>query len=161
MVIDKSIFNYILSHDNEAYADILGGETYPQIRGRAELFALPKGVLIITDVEGLPQTNSNIFAYHIHEGSECDNNFSKSGGHYNPNEMPHPMHAGDMSPLFAFNGETFSFFYTERVKLKDIIGRTLIIHDSPDDFTSQPSGNSGQKIACGVIQPAYTAMRKS
>ena len=39
-----------------------------------------------------------------------------------------------------------------RINIKDIIGKTIIIHDKPDDFTSQPSGNSGKKIACGVIR---------
>ena len=43
-------------------------------------------------------------------------------------------------------------FLTDRFTLKEIIGRTVVIHSMPDDFTSQPSGNSGEKIACGVIK---------
>lgn len=42
-------------------------------------------------------------------------------------------------------------FLTDRFKVDDVIGRTVIIHDKPDDFTTQPSGNSGEKIACGII----------
>lgn len=152
MMIDKSIFKYILNHKFDACAEIFGGKDYPSIKGVAEIYSLPKGVIIITDVENLPQTASNIFAYHIHEGADCGEDFSKTGGHFNPVDKTHPLHAGDMSPLFAFNGEAFSFFYTERVKLNDILDKVLIIHDNPDDFTSQPSGNSGQKIACGKIK---------
>ena len=53
---------------------------------------------------------------------------------------------------FAFDGDAFSVFYTQRVGLDELIGKTLVIHENPDDFISQPAGNSGQKIACGVIR---------
>ena len=42
---------------------------------------------------------------------------------------------------------------TDRFSVKDVIGRTLVVHRDPDDFTTQPAGNAGKKIACGVIQP--------
>lgn len=59
--------------------------------------------------------------------------------------------AGDLLPLLGNEGYAYSVFYTDRFELKDIIGRSLIIHNAPDDFTTQPSGNSGAKIGCGVI----------
>ena len=77
--------------------------------------------------------------------------FPMSGTHYNPHNCPHPYHAGDMPPLFGTNGYAFLSFITSRFKVNEIIGKTVIIHSSPDDFTTQPSGNSGTKIACGVI----------
>ena len=46
-------------------------------------------------------------------------------------------------------------FLTDRFKLKDVIGKAIIIHSMPDDFTSQPSGNSGEKIACGIINKVF------
>ena len=49
------------------------------------------------------------------------------------------------------NGYAFSAFLTDRFTVKEIVGRTVIMHSSPDDFTSQPSGNAGEKIACGEI----------
>jgi len=73
-------------------------------------------------------------------------------GHYNPDNLPHPYHSGDMPPLFGNDGTAFSVFLTNRFKIDEIIGRTVVIHAQPDDFTSQPSGNSGEKIACGIIE---------
>jgi len=63
----------------------------------------------------------------------------------------HPHHAGDLPPLFGNNGYALSMFLTTRFSVSEIIGRTVILHSAPDDFTSQPAGNSGVKIACGVI----------
>ena len=57
-----------------------------------------------------------------------------------------------MPPLFGCNGAAFSVFLTDRITVNEIIGKTVIIHSDPDDFTSQPSGNAGTKIACGVIR---------
>ena len=64
---------------------------------------------------------------------------------------PHPFHAGDFPPLLENNGYAYSKFLTNKFKISEIIGKVIIIHDLPDDFTTQPSGNSGTKIACGVI----------
>ena len=72
--------------------------------------------------------------------------------HYNPKDCPHPYHAGDMPPLFGNNGEAFMAFMTDRFTVEEIIGKTVIIHSNPDDFTTQPGGNSGEKIACGKIK---------
>ena len=69
-----------------------------------------------------------------------------------PNVYTHPYHAGDMPPLFGEKGEAFSVFMTKRFRVDDIIGKTVIIHSMPDDFTTQPAGNSGEKIACGIIR---------
>ncbi len=77
--------------------------------------------------------------------------FPNSHTHYNPHNCPHPYHAGDMPPLFGSNGYAFLTFVTSRFTVNEIIGKTVIIHSSPDDFSTQPSGNSGEKIACGVI----------
>lgn len=150
--IDKKIFEYVLKNKPGAVAEIKGGSAYPKIEGVAEFYKLPHGVLIVSDIENLPQTDTNIFAFHIHEGGSCEDDFAMTGGHYNPKNLPHPKHSGDMAPLFAFDGDAFSVFYTQRVNLDEIIGKTLVIHENPDDFTSQPAGNSGQKIACGVIR---------
>ena len=89
-------------------------------------------------------------------GNSCTGNtedeFANSGMHYNPKNCPHPLHAGDLPPLLENNGYSYMSFLTNRFKLKDIIGKVVIIHDAPDDFTTQPSGNSGKKIACGKIE---------
>ena len=78
--------------------------------------------------------------------------FANTMGRYNPDMCMHPYHAGDMPPLFANNGHAFMMFLTDRFTINEIIGKTIILHSEPDDFHSQPSGNSGNKIACGVIE---------
>lgn len=78
--------------------------------------------------------------------------FPNTGNHYNPGNVPHPEHAGDLLPLLSNNGYAWMVFYTGRVNVEDIIGRSVVIHSMRDDFSSQPSGNSGDKIGCGVIE---------
>lgn len=78
--------------------------------------------------------------------------FPLSGAHYNPGECEHPHHAGDLPPLFGCNGYAVSIFLTDRFLVDDVIGKTLILHDRPDDFKTQPAGDAGEKMACGVIQ---------
>ncbi|MBQ4317365.1 MAG: superoxide dismutase family protein, partial [Clostridia bacterium] len=105
------------------------------------------------DISGLPNTSSGFFGFHIHEGNNClGNKFENTGNHYNPNRLPHPLHAGDMPPLISCNGNAFLAFFTDRFSIDEIIGKTVVIHSNPDDFTTQPSGNAGTKIACGVIK---------
>lgn len=98
---------------------------------------------------------SRIFGFHIHEGGCCRGNesdpFADTLSHYNPQGCEHPAHAGDLPPLFGNRGCAFSAFLTDRFTVEEIIGRTVVIHDMPDDFTTQPSGDSGSKIGCGVI----------
>ena len=93
---------------------------------------------------------------HIHEGGACTGDgFADTGGHYNPAGADHPCHAGDLPPLFATGGGRAELrVLTDRFSVREIIGRTVVIHSGPDDFTTQPAGNAGSKIACGVIQPA-------
>lgn len=124
----------------------------PAIRGIVKFYQKANCVLVVADINGLPHTATNFFGFHIHEGDNCDGiDFSGSKGHYNPYDTPHPKHAGDLPPLMLCGNIAYLSFITDRFKVSDIIGRTVVIHDMPDDFTSQPSGNSGQKIACGII----------
>ena len=150
--INKSLFKFLAGQRPTAVAEVKGGESYPNINGIVEFYALQEGVIVVADVDNLPKTETNIFAFHIHEGSTCDDNFENTGSHYNPTDMPHPNHEGDMPPLFASNGRAWFAFYDNRFKINDIIDRVVIIHDNPDDFTTQPSGNAGNKIACGIIK---------
>ena len=141
-------------------ADISGGENYPGIRGRVIFRQQKNGVLVTADIYGLPTgetgCDSGVFGFHIHEGEDCGSNgqepFSNTKGHYNPGECPHPYHAGDLPPLFENDGYAYMSFLTNRFTATEIIGRTVVIHLKPDVFHSQPSGNSGEKIACGVIK---------
>ena len=144
---------YSYSLDPDAIAYITGGQDDTPLRGEVEFFQKPNGVLVKAHVSGLPAHNSSgFFSLHIHEGGSCSGEgFSHTKSHYNPTEAPHPNHAGDLPPLLSNNGTAYLAVLTDRFSVKDVIGRTVVIHDSPDDFHSQPSGNAGAKIACGVI----------
>ena len=100
--------------------------------------------------------NNRIYALHIHQGGSCTGNeidkLANTMGHYNPDMCMHPYHAGDMPPLFESDGYAFMIYLTKRFSINEIIGRTIIIHSMTDDFRTQPSGDSGDKIACGVIE---------
>ena len=144
-------FKFLTNLNPVAFAKISGGLDYPDINGIVQFYQLQEGIVVLADIEGLPKTDTNIFAFHVHEGEDCKNNFQNSGGHFNPTNQPHPNHAGDMPPLFSNNGNAWIAFFTQRFNINEILGKTIIIHNQPDDFTSQPSGNSGTKIACGKI----------
>ena len=70
---------------------------------------------------------------------------------YNPDMAKHPLHKGDLPPLAGFDGQAVTAFFVGGVTAAELIGRTVVIHLMPDDMKSQPSGNSGEKIACGEI----------
>lgn len=145
----------------DAVAFINGSEKYPDVQGRVLFYQLQNGVIICAEVIHLPKStsvcSSPIFAFHIHSGDRCEGNeqdlFADAGMHYNPNGCPHPYHAGDLPPLFGVGGRALSVCLSDRFTVQEVIGKTVIIHASPDDFTTQPSGNAGEKIACGVITP--------
>ena len=124
-----------------------------RIRGAAAFFSLGCGVLVRVQVRGLPKNDSGFFALHIHEGRCCTGaGFADTGSHFNPEGTIHPRHAGDLPPLLSRNGDAFLEVMTDRFSLEQVIGRTLVIHSDADDFHTQPAGNAGRKIACGVIR---------
>ncbi len=139
-----------------ARAAVKGSDDYPHICGEVTFRQTRRGVLVTAEIHGLPcDSGSGIFGFHIHDGACCTGNeadaFADAGGHYNPAEKPHPYHAGDLPPLFGNNGYAYMSFLTERFTVSEIAGKVVIIHSRPDDFTSQPAGNAGTKIACGKI----------
>ncbi len=148
----------ILYRHPDARATIMGSEDYPRIHGQVNFYQLEYGVMISADITGLPSTSSRpnaFFGFHIHEGMSCTGNetdpFADAKMHFNPGKGPHPFHAGDLPPLLGNSGNAFSIFLTSNFHLEDVLGRTIIIHSQPDDFVTQPSGNAGDKIACGII----------
>lgn len=138
-----------------AYAIIKGNINNPNLYGTVYFYEAENGIIVETEVFNLPFSSPDndikFYGMHIHENGDCTLPFDKTGNHYNPDNKPHPMHAGDMPPLLGNFGYAYSVFYTERFTIPEIINRSFIIHGSPDDFTSQPSGNSGEKIGCGII----------
>lgn len=140
-----------------AIANVCGGSDAPGLVGTVRFYQFCNKVLVVTNLSGLPENDSGFFALHIHEGNSCANQpgeepFSASGRHYNPNGQPHPRHAGDLPPILCSGGGAYSAVLTDRFTVREVIGRTVIIHDRGDDLMTQPAGNAGEKIACGVIR---------
>lgn len=144
-----------------AAAQIKGSEKYPNLNGKVTFTQMQMGVLVTAEIRGLPfgsKCDRGIFGFHIHSGESCggtaEDPFSEAKGHYDNADCPHPYHAGDLPPLFGNKGYAYMSVFTDRFTVREIIGKTVIIHSKPDDFTTQPSGNSGSRIACGRIMNA-------
>jgi Cu-Zn family superoxide dismutase len=142
----------------KAVAHIKGSREYPTLHGTVTLKQTRKGVLVTAEIYGLPDNNeykTGVFAFHIHNGISCtgtrEDSFADAGIHYNPKNAVHPYHAGDLPSLFSNNGYAYMSVLTNRFNLREIIGRVIVIHRNVDDFTTQPAGNAGAKIACGKI----------
>lgn len=150
-------FIQLLSYERpDAAAWITGNAEYPRLSGLVKFYRTSyDGILVEAEVFNLPnieeQGSSNFYAMHIHDSGDCSDNFGHTGNHYDSGQAPHPDHAGDLLPLMGNQGYAWSAFYDKRFTLDEIIGRSVIIHSGRDDFTSQPSGDSGTKIGCGVI----------
>ena len=150
---------YAVKRRPDASAELRGSVAYPNLRGKVSFYQVGSKVLVTAAVEGFPNENGKclypIYAMHIHTGASCTGNiadpFADTGSHYNPNSCAHPYHAGDLPPLFSNKGSAWSAFVTDRFTVREIINRTVVIHERADDFKTQPSGDSGKKIACGVI----------
>lgn len=149
---------------NRAYAKLRGGPLGPDIRGYAYFYAVEGGTELFVEVWGLPMYQPSNgynpigpFGFHIHEYGICQvtnpsEPFMSAGGHYNPTKQPHGNHAGDLPVLFSNNGYARMSFFTNKFSVEDIINRSIIIHENPDDYRTQPSGDSGKRLACGVIE---------
>ena len=118
-------------------------------------------VQVSGDVRGLKPNAEH--GFHVHEKGDCSSGDGMSaGGHFNPAGKPHAhqgtpeRHGGDLPNLKA-NGEGVATFSVTTPLLTvgsgaaNVIGRSVIVHRDPDDYTSQPAGNSGPRLACGLI----------
>ncbi|MDN6885542.1 superoxide dismutase family protein [Variovorax sp. CAN2819] len=138
-----------------------GAITPNPTRGTVTFTALDHGVRVAGEVRGLVPGSEH--GFHIHEKGDCGDNGNASGGHFNPTGGTHGKfgapgsHAGELPSLRAdssgvarFSLEDHSISLTPGAA-NSVIGRALVVHRDPDDFTTQPSGNSGPRIACAVI----------
>jgi Cu-Zn family superoxide dismutase len=141
-------------HGAEAHADI-GATSGSQVKGSATLTANDKGVHFEVKVSGL---TPGVHGFHVHEVGDCSAlDASSAKGHYNPTGQPHGMHAGDLPDLTA-NGDGVATLSADVAGLSlsegagGILNRALVVHADADDHKSQPAGNSGKRIGCGVIK---------
>jgi Cu-Zn family superoxide dismutase len=118
-------------------------------------------VLVSGEVHGLKPNSEH--GFHVHEKGDCSSGDGMSaGGHFNPNAQPHgrhamgPHHAGDLQSLRAdANGVARFSFESTGISVgpgvADVVGKGLIVHRDPDDYTTQPTGNAGPRLACAAI----------
>lgn len=115
-------------------------------------------VEVVVDLTGVPPGEHG---FHVHDKGDCGNNGQNAGGHFNPSNMVHGApdaqshHAGDFGNVTAgANGEVHTRFETHSITVKDgamsVVGHAVVLHGNPDDLVSQPAGNAGPRIACGV-----------
>jgi superoxide dismutase, Cu-Zn family len=132
--------------------------------GSAMLTQTPGGVLIALSVKGLP---AGEHAFHVHAVGKCEPPFTSAGGHFNPANKKHGLmaseghHAGDMPNLhIPASGELETEVLNSGITLEkgwpnsvfDTDGSALVIHAKKDDYMSDPTGEAGGRIACGVIR---------
>lgn len=147
-----------------ALARVRGGNLYPDIDGVVYFKDVDWGTQVSIEIFGLPEYRPGYgekapigpLAFHVHEYGKCeivnpDDPFSSAGGHYNPYNEPHGNHAGDFPVIFSNNGYAKMTFFTDKFKADDVTGRSVIIHENPDDYRTQPAGDAGKRIACGII----------
>lgn len=132
--------------------------------GEAKLTQTPSGVLIQATLTKLPPGEHG---FHIHEVGKCEPPFASAGGHFNPDKKDHGYldpqgrHAGDLPNIYVPETGTLKadmlasqiVLQTGENTLLDRDGAALLVHAKPDDYQSQPSGDAGDRIACGVIGP--------
>jgi len=129
--------------------------------GKVTFTPLEHGLRVAGEVRGLPPNTEH--GFHIHEKGDCGDNGNASGGHFNPAGGVHGKfaapgsHAGELPSLMAdasgvarFRVDVHSISLTDGAA-NNVIGRALVVHRDRDDFTTQPAGNSGPRIACAVI----------
>lgn len=129
------------------------------VHGTVTFTKMEKGIKVVADIKGL---NPGKHGFHIHQLGDCRApDASSAGGHFNPDKTSHgaptdeERHVGDLGNVTADeNGES----HYERIDTyiafqgaHSIIGRAVVVHAGEDDFTSQPSGAAGPRVACGVI----------
>lgn len=138
-------------NQKQAIARLRGAAEFGGISGRAVFRQCRRGVLVTVEVTGLPNhgddCHRDTFAMHIHTGGCCTGNgedpFADVGGHYDPHNCGAPNEAGDLPPLFGCKGHGYLAVMTDRFRVEEIIGRTIIIHAGP---------TGGRKMACGEIR---------
>lgn len=131
------------------------------VSGIVEFEETTEGVIISAKVLNLPEGKHG---FHIHENGQCENDFESAGGHYNPYNSSHgspedgirDRHVGDLGNLEADEFQVAKYRRLDKIIAlrgpRTIVGLTIIIHEHPDDFVSQPTGKSGSRIGCGIIE---------
>lgn len=143
----------------EAVATIHAAEG-EEITGSVTFTKTSDGTEVQAELENL---STGKHGFHIHQYGNCSDreSFGSAGGHYNPTDQPHgaptadQRHVGDMGNIPVGSDGLGELTYTDNIiKLNgkhSIVGRAVVLHAGEDDFESQPSGDAGSRVGCGVI----------
>lgn len=130
-------------------------------QGTVRFVQQPDGAVEVSvHLTGVPP---GVHGFHIHEKGDCGDNGNAAGSHFNPAGTAHgspnadPHHAGDFGNVTSDDaGVVRTTFTTRSITLTEgpssAVGRAVILHANPDDLKTQPTGNAGGRIACGVVQ---------
>lgn len=131
------------------------------VTGSVHFIASAQGIVVAATVRGLKPNSEH--GFHVHENGDCSAPDAMSaGGHFNPHGAPHGFagsaaHAGDLPNLRADAYGTAIYKTTlaglSLTGAQGLVGRSVVVHRDPDDHRSQPAGNSGPRVACGIIRP--------
>lgn len=140
----------------------LASKSGSSVTGTATFTQHGKNVVMKISVSGLTPGSH---AIHLHEKGDCSAaDATSAGGHWNPTTEAHgkwgnaPFHHGDIGNLVAGqNGKahlqlTTPLWTIGDANPSDVVGHAVVVHEKVDDFTTQPTGNAGGRVACGVIQ---------
>lgn len=130
-----------------------------KVKGQITFTKAENGVKLVAEITGLKPGKHG---FHVHEFGDCSSpDFNTAGAHFNPMKHEHGdptsqnRHAGDLGNIEADANGTARFEWVDQSLTfygpNSIIGRSVVVHENPDDMTTQPSGNAGGRIACGVI----------
>jgi superoxide dismutase, Cu-Zn family len=132
--------------------------------GTVALREVPTGVLLKVDLSGVP---AGVHAFHVHSVGKCDPPmYTTAGGHFAPGGTHHGLlaangpHAGDLPNVYVPADGKLSFEVLARdvtlaagpKSLLDVDGSAVVLHATADDYTSDPAGNAGARIGCGVVE---------
>jgi Cu-Zn family superoxide dismutase len=139
----------------------LDAKSGSKVWGKVAFHEVEGKTTVRADVKGLPPGRE--FGFHVHEKGDCSAPDAMSaGGHFNPAGKPHghhktaERHAGDLPNLRSdAEGNAVYAFETTLLTVSpgaaSVVSRAIVVHANPDDYTTQPTGNSGARIACGLI----------
>jgi Cu-Zn family superoxide dismutase len=157
---DSRVWGRVMFHQTDGKT--LVGSVFDRSAPVAQSLAAEAGTVFIrADINSL--TPNRQFAFAVYEHGDCSGNGAAAGGHFNPDGKPHgrygrpESHAGDLPNLSSDGEGTAVFSYETRLLTvapgpRSIVGRSIVVRETADDYKTQPDGKAGLAIACGVIK---------